>query len=109
LLARGALVGGADDGGGAAGVAVAVFAAALDAPAVALRRRRVVAAAGFSTRARFSRSQRARTRATCSSLRTLKWLRTGTYICRSRLTTSSPVIPNSLAMSFTRSLLNPSS
>ena len=38
------------------------------------------AGAAFSARARFSRSQRARTRATWSSVSRLMWLRTGTSI-----------------------------
>ncbi len=70
-------------------------------------RRRRGAGAGFSTRARFSRSQRARTRATCSSVSGLKWVRTGTSIVRRRPMTSSADMPNSPAMSCTRSLLTP--
>jgi len=76
------------------------------AGAVAPRRRRV-AAGGAATRARFSRSQRARMRATWSSLNGLKWLRTGTSIWRRRLMTSSLDTPNSPARSCTRSLLKP--
>jgi hypothetical protein len=44
-------------------------------------------------------------RATWSSESGVIWLRTGTSICRRRLITSSTEIPNSPAMSFTRSLL----
>jgi hypothetical protein len=73
--------------------------------AAAPRRRRVGAAAGAVARARFSRSHRALIRATWSSESGVIWLRTGTSICRRRLITSSTEIPNSPAMSVTRSLL----
>jgi len=75
--------------------------------AAGVPRRRRVAAGGAATRARFSRSQRARMRATWSSLSGLRWLRTGTSIWRRRLITSSLETPNSPARSCTRSLLNP--
>lgn len=73
--------------------------------AAAPRRRRVGAAAGAVARARFSRSHRALMRATWSSESGVIWLRTGTSICRRRFITSSTEIPNSPAMSVTRSLL----
>lgn len=73
--------------------------------AAAPRRRRVGAAAGAVARARFSRSHRALIRATWSSESGVIWLRTGTSICRRRFITSSTEIPNSPAMSVTRSLL----
>jgi hypothetical protein len=81
--------------------------AAVDVPEAGAFRRRV-GAAGFSARARFSRSQRARTRATCSSESGLVWLRTGTSIERSKFITSSAEMPNSPAMSLTRLLTPPS-
>ena len=73
--------------------------------AAAPRRRRAGAAAGAVARALFSRSHRALMRATWSSESGVIWLRTGTSICRRRFITSSTEIPNSPAMSFTRSLL----
>jgi hypothetical protein len=88
-------------------VVVAGLEAAAGDVAVALLRRRA-GWAGFSARARFSRSHRARTRATCSSESGLVWLRTGTSIERSKFITSSAEMPNSLAMSLTR-LLTPTS
>ena len=73
----------------------------------AVRRRRAVGAgaACFSARARFSRSQRARMRATWSSVSILMWLRTGMSICRRSVTTSSADTANSFANSLTESLL----
>jgi hypothetical protein len=82
-------------------------AVAVDVPEAGAFRRRV-GAAGFSARARFSRSQRARTRATCSSESGLVWLRTGTSIERSKFITSSAEMPNSPAISLTRLLTPPS-
>ena len=104
-------------GSGAAGVASATRrrrrvasatgsgAGAGGSTAAAPRRRRVGAAAGAVARARFSRSHRALIRATWSSESGVIWLRTGTSICRRRFITSSTEIPNSPAMSVTRSLL----
>ena len=67
-------------------------------------RRRRAGVGGFSTRARFSRSHRARTRATCSSVSGLRWVRTDTSIARRSPMTSSLEMPNSPAMSCTRKL-----
>jgi len=94
------------DGASAGAGAVTAAAGAAAAAAVPLRRR--VGGAGFSARARFSRSHRARTRATCSSESVLAVLRTGTSIVRSSVMTSSAEMPNSPAMSVTR-LLTPAS
>ena len=81
--------------------------------AVAAPRRRRAGAAGaacFSARTRFSRSQRARTRATWSSVSGAQMAAHGD-VHRSEAVpiTSSAEIPNSPAMSCTRSLLKPSS
>ena len=62
-------------------------------------------AACFSARTRFSRSQRARMRATWSSVSMLMWLRIGMSICRRSVTTSSADTANSFANSLTESLL----
>ena len=64
----------ASAGAGVAGAAAAGAAAAVP------RRRRAGGAVCFSARTRFSRSQRARMRATWSSVSRVRWLRTGTSI-----------------------------
>ena len=69
--------------------------------ALVRRRRAGVAdgAAAFAARARFSRSQRARARATWSSVSCVRWLRTTTSSDRSIVMTSSLGMPNSAARS----------